>query len=69
VRRPGSTSKYVSVSNVGDTEKNVRLNWETLGIKAKKTTVRDLWTHKEMGAVMRCDVVRPHASVLVKVTP
>ena len=67
---PGSSSKYVSVSNVGDAEKGVHLNWDVLGIKASKASVRDLWTHKELGSSDAVAMsLRPHASILLKVTP
>ena len=67
--RPGSPAKYVTVSNVGDTEKAVSLPWKAIGINAKKASVRDLWSHKELGSMDAFAMtLRPHASVLLKVT-
>jgi alpha-galactosidase len=66
---PGSTSKYVTVSNIGDTERAVHLLWKSVGINAKKVSVRDLWIHKELGSSDALALsLRPHASVLLKVT-
>jgi alpha-galactosidase len=66
---PGSTSKYLTVSNISDTERAVRIPWKSVGINAKTASVRDLWIHKELG---RSDALalslRAHASVLLKVT-
>ena len=66
---PGSPSKYLTVSNTSDTERTIHLPWKSVGINAKMVSVRDLWIHKELG---RSDALtlplRPHASVLLKVT-
>jgi hypothetical protein len=66
---PGSTSRYVTVSNLGDRESAVHPPWKSLGIDASKVSVRDLWMHKELGSSDAVDLsLRPHASVLLKVT-
>jgi alpha-galactosidase len=66
---PGSPSKYVTLSNIGDTEKAVRLPWKSVGIDAGKVRVRDLWLHKDLGSSDAITLsLRPHASVLLKVT-
>jgi hypothetical protein len=66
---PGSTSRYVTVSNLGDRESAVHPPWKSLGIDASKVSVRDLWMHKELGGSDAVDLsLRPHASVLLKVT-
>jgi len=66
---PGSASKYLTVSNMSDTERAVHIPWRSVGINAKTVSIRDLWIHKELG---RSDALvlplRPHASVLLKVT-
>jgi alpha-galactosidase len=66
---PGSTAKYMTVSNLGDTAKDIDLPWKTFGLSAKTLSVRDVWVHKELG---RADdfsmTLKPHASVLLKVT-
>jgi alpha-galactosidase len=67
---PGAPSKYVSVSNIGDSEKSVHLTWDAIGIKAKRAGVRDLWMHKELGRSGALTMsLRPHATALLKVTP
>jgi alpha-galactosidase len=67
--KPGSTSKYLTVSNTGDTEKDVHLPWKSVGINAGKVSARDLWTHKDLGSSDALVVsLRPHASVLLKVS-
>jgi hypothetical protein len=66
---PNSGSKYVTVSNLGDTERAVDLPWKSVGINARKVGVRDLWTHKELGSSNALALsLRAHASVLLKVT-
>jgi hypothetical protein len=66
---PGSTSKYVTVSNIGETESAVHLPWKSVGINAKKVSVRDLWMHKDLGNSDALALsLRPHASVLLKIT-
>jgi hypothetical protein len=66
----GSRSKYLTVSNAGDTEKDVHLPWKSVGVSATRVSERDLWTHKELGSSDALTVsLRPHASVLLKVTP
>jgi alpha-galactosidase len=65
---PGSTAKYLTVSNIGDTEKEVHLPWKSLGLNAKTYSVRDLWMHKELGTADAFSMsLKPHASVLLKV--
>jgi hypothetical protein len=66
---PGSASRYLTVSNIGDTERAVHLPWKSVGIDARKVSVRDLWTHKELGSSDSLTVsLRAHASVLLKLT-
>jgi len=66
---PESTSKYVAIFNIGDTQEDVRLPWASVGVTASKATVRDLWLHKDTTGVGAVDVaLRPHASTLMKVT-
>jgi alpha-galactosidase len=66
---PGSTAKYLTVSNIGDTEREVKLPWQSLGIMAKKVAVRDLWTHQNLLSTDTFAMpLKPHASVLLKVS-
>lgn len=67
---PGSKSKYVAVFNIGDAAQDIHLSWASVGVAAQKATVRDLWQHtgtRNMDAIQLS--LRPHASMLVKVTP
>lgn len=65
---PGSTAKYLTVSNKGDTAKEIGLPWTRLGLHAKSFNVRDLWMHKDLGSEAALSMsLRPHASVLLKV--
>jgi hypothetical protein len=67
---PDSKSKYVAVFNIGDTETTVNLPLSAVGVTAKKAAVRDLWLHKDNDVKAALGVsLRPHASVLYKVTP
>jgi alpha-galactosidase len=66
---PGSRSKYLTVSNIGDTAKDVKLPWKSVGVSAHKVSERDLWIHKELGSSDTLQVsLRPHASMLLKLT-
>src|ERR1700678_991774 len=65
---PGSTAKYLTVSNIGSTERRVQFPWQSLGIHAKTASVRDLWIHKDLGNSDTFAMsLSPHASVLLKV--
>ena len=67
---PGSKSKYVAVFNIGDTAKVIDLPWSAVEVIASKVTVRDLWLHTDTKDVSAIHLsLRPHASVLIKVTP
>jgi alpha-galactosidase len=67
---PGSTSRYLTISNLGDTEKAIHLPWKSVGVVAGKVQVRDLWLHKDLGSSDAITLpLRPHASVLLKLTP
>jgi alpha-galactosidase len=65
---PGGTEKFVAIFNVGDTAKDIQLNWSDVGISAKHAKLRDLWAHKDLGKQDRIQVsLPPHASALYKV--
>jgi hypothetical protein len=67
---PGSSAKYLTVSNISDTQQEVKLPWSSLGMTAKKVAVRDLWAHQDLGSIDTVAVpLRPHATVLWKLTP
>jgi alpha-galactosidase len=66
---PGSKSKYIAVFNIGDTAKDIDLSWKSVEVHASKASVRALWLHKNTRDVSAIQVsLRPHASILVKVT-
>jgi len=66
---PASSGKYLTVSNVGDSEKEIQLPWKTFGLSGKRYGVRDLWMQKDLGSLDRFSMkLTPHASVLLKVT-
>jgi alpha-galactosidase len=65
---PGSTAKYLTVSNIGSTERKVQLPWQSLGMNAKTVNVRDLWAHKDLGSSNAFAMsLAPHATVLLKI--
>jgi alpha-galactosidase len=67
---PGTNDKYVAVFNLGDIAAKTHLNWTELGIQIANPAVRDLWLHKDLGREKNLDVtLRPHASVLYRVSP
>jgi hypothetical protein len=55
--------KYVALFNLGDTAQDFLVNWVDLGLSANSPEVRDLWTHKSLGALKAIHAnLRPHAS-------
>ena len=67
---PGTDDKYVAVFNFGDIAAKTHLNWTELGIQIANPAVRDLWLHEDLGRERSLDVtLRPHASVLYRVSP
>ena len=67
----GSDAKYIAVFNVGDQKPiEIRIDWPALQM-AKKCVLRDLWEHKDLGAIDGgyTFTVPPHASGLYKLTP
>jgi alpha-galactosidase len=56
--------------NLGDAAEAIHLNWTELGIQLANPSVRDLWLHKDLGRQKNFDVMlRPHASVLYRLSP
>jgi hypothetical protein len=55
---------YVAVFNLGETEENVALRWQDVGIISRPAAVRDLWQHLALGSADGVRVrLRPHACV------
>jgi len=66
---PGSRSKYLTVSNLGETERTVALPWKSLALNPQGVSLRDLWTHRELGQGDSYHAsLRPHATILLKLT-
>jgi alpha-galactosidase len=60
--------KFIAVFNLGATAENVGLMWSALGLPARTAEMRDLWSHKSLGASEAMKVrIAPHGSVLYKV--
>jgi alpha-galactosidase len=61
--KPGE--HYLAVFNLGESEENIDLRWQDVGIAARPAEVRDLWQHQGLGSADGVRVrLRPHASVL-----
>ncbi len=59
--------RYVALFNLGEKDESASLAWSDIGIPGRVTELRDLWTHKSMGAQSGIHVdLRPHASALYK---
>jgi alpha-galactosidase len=59
----------VAVFNLGDATETIEVPWGGLGIATRTAEVRDLWSHKSLGAMNGIDArIAPHASVLYKVS-
>ncbi len=66
---PDGKGKYVSMTNLGDSEANVNVPWKDLDVSYARPAVRDLWAHKDGGRVESVQVtLRPHATMLWKVS-
>lgn len=65
---PHAGEHYVAIFNLGDTEQEVNLGWNEVGIANSVSAVRDLWSHKSVPVTAALRVtLRPHASALYKV--
>jgi hypothetical protein len=67
---PDGRDRYVAVFNLGDDVANIDLPWSKVGISVFIVQVRDLWSKTSLGEKDRLLVtVRPHASVLYRISP
>jgi alpha-galactosidase len=65
-----SKDKYAAAFNLGDAVETIDLNWTQLGTQIANPAVRDLWLHKNLGRQKNLDLtLRPHASVLYRISP
>ncbi|HEY1801950.1 MAG TPA: glycoside hydrolase family 27 protein [Terriglobales bacterium] len=68
--RPESGSdQYVALFNIGESAQTARLSWKELGLAEKKYKLRDLWSHKNLGAAGEIAVAIPaHGCVLYRIS-
>ena len=65
----GKPGKYLAVFNIGDAgDEEIAIRWADLGL-GSNCTVRDLWAHKDLGAVRdgRSFTLAPHAAGLYRI--
>jgi len=62
-------SQYLAIFNRGDSEANIALKWNELGLAlGKEYASRDLWEQKDLGPATSLELtLRPHACVLYRV--
>ena len=61
-------ARYVGIFNVSDAPQRVSMPWKSIDIGWRNPTVRNLWSHQNMGRAASIQVdLRPHASVLYSV--
>jgi len=66
---PRRGERYLAIFNLADTAQDVNLPWNDAGVPRSLKDVRDLWTHRSLGALPSAQLsLRPHASVLYRVT-
>jgi alpha-galactosidase len=64
-----SGERYVALFNLGEKTEAENVAWSDIGISSSAPELRDLWSHKSVGAQTGIHVdLRPHASVLYRVT-
>lgn len=67
---PGSKDKYIALFNIGENlEEKITIDLTGLGFK-KKVTIRDLWTHSDLGGFQAefSAPVEPHGAALYKIS-
>ena len=59
---------FLAVFNLGESERTLHYEWESLGLPKSNYRIRDLWKRKELGSAASLTVkLKPHASVLYQV--
>ena len=68
--RPESgPGQYVALFNTGVSAQTAHLSWKELGLTGKKYEMRDLWSHKNLGAAGEIAVTIPvHGCVLYRIS-
>jgi alpha-galactosidase len=65
-----SKARYIAVFNLQGSEQMLVYPWNQLGLAGTKYRLRDLWEHKDLGAVDSLSVtLASHACALYKATP
>jgi len=67
----GTNTRAVALFNRGTTNASITVQWSALGIPAGSASVRDLWSHADLGAfndAYTAAAVPGHGVVMVKVT-
>jgi hypothetical protein len=66
----GDGTYTVALFNLGNKGASVNVNWSDIGLNGTASSVRDLWSHRELGAYATGynAYLEPHASRLFKVT-
>lgn len=67
---PDSDDKYIGVFNINDSNKNVILEWEKLGLTDKNYSVRNLWKKKDIGSFENSISfeIKEHSAELIRVS-
>jgi len=66
-RAESPAGHYVAAFNISDSNQAVHYAWKELGLKPGKYKLRDLWTHKDLGAEDSLAVeLASHASILYR---
>jgi len=65
--KPGA--RYVALFNLGEKTETESIAWSDIGLSGSVTELRDLWSHKSVGASGGIHAtLKPHASALYRVT-
>lgn len=60
-------SSYIAIFNRSETPQMLQYQWAQIGLPDGSYRIRDLWEHKDLGAVKEISVtLAPHASVLYR---
>jgi hypothetical protein len=69
-RAESGSDLYVAVFNVSDASQDVKFEWKELGFTRARYRVRDVWERRNTGSATTLEMtLRPHASVLYRVSP
>ncbi len=67
---PDSNDRYVSVFNLSEEKRVVKLPWKAVDVPASRAMVRDLWARQDLGEREDLQVtLSPHACRLIGITP